>query len=105
VQILNKADLVALVAKDTGFQKKDTEIFFNSLMNNIMLAVADDERITLNGFGSFLTSNLKARVGRNPKTNELLSIPAKKVARFKVGKEFALAVSKKPYKKHPVDQI
>jgi DNA-binding protein HU-beta len=61
----------------------------------IIKHVATVEKVTLVGFGTFEARHRKARTGRNPKTNEPLHIEAKRVAGFKVGKEFGEAVNKK----------
>jgi DNA-binding protein HU-beta len=91
---LNKAELVDIVAKEAGTTKKDAEQVINKMMDTIIKHVARDEKVTLVGFGTFEARQRKARTGRNPKTNEPLHIPAKRVAGFKVGKEFAESVNK-----------
>ena len=92
---MNKAELVDIVAADAGTTKKDAEQIINKVMDTIIKTVASGEKVTLVGFGTFEARNRKARLGRNPKTNEPLNIPAKRVAGFKVGKEFSEAVNKK----------
>lgn len=92
---MNKADLVDAVAKDTGSTKKDVEQIINSTMEHIVKAVSSGSKVTLVGFGTFEARQRQARTGRNPKTNEPLEIPAKRVAGFKAGKEFSEAVAKK----------
>jgi len=61
-----------------------------------MVAITDtlkkDEKVTLIGFGTFSVSNRAARDGRNPQTGETMKIPAKNVAKFKVGKNLDDAV-------------
>ncbi len=92
---MNKAELVDVVAKEAQTTKKDAEMVINSMMETIVKSVAAGEKVTLVGFGTFEARQRKARVGRNPKTNEPLQIPAKRVAGFRVGKEFGEAVNKK----------
>lgn len=95
---MNKSDLVDLLAAENHSTKKDAEQFLNSFISAVVSKVASGEKITLVGFGTFDAAERKARTGRNPKTNEPLEIPAKRVARFKVGKEFSDAVNKKKRK-------
>lgn len=95
---MNKSDLVDLLAKEAGSTKKDAEQFLNIFMSSVVSHIARGEKITLVGFGTFETSERQARTGRNPKTGEPLEIPGKRVARFKVGKEFSEAVNKKSKK-------
>lgn len=92
---MNKAELVDIVAADAGTTKKDAEQIINKMMDTIIKSVSGGEKVTLVGFGTFEARNRKARLGRNPKTNEPLNIPAKRVAGFKVGKEFSEAVNKR----------
>ena len=92
---MNKAELVDIVAADAGTTKKDAEQIINKMMDMIIKTVSGGEKVTLVGFGTFEARNRKARLGRNPKTNEPLNIPAKRVAGFKVGKEFSEAVNKR----------
>ncbi|MBN9393717.1 MAG: HU family DNA-binding protein [Candidatus Melainabacteria bacterium] len=92
---MNKAELVDIVAKEAGTTKKDAENVINKMMETVIKHVSKDEKVTLVGFGTFEARSRKARTGRNPKTNEPLHIPAKRVAGFKVGKEFAEAVNRK----------
>ncbi len=94
VTALNKADLVDVVAKEAGTTKKDAETVINIMMETIIKTVAANDKVTLVGFGTFEARQRKARTGRNPKTNEPIQIPAKRVAGFRVGKEFSEAVNK-----------
>jgi DNA-binding protein HU-beta len=91
---LNKADLVDSLVANVGLPKGQAEKVIDSLMETVITEVAKGGKVLLVGFGSWETSQRKERNGRNPKTNEPLRIPAKRVVRFKVGKEFAQAVNK-----------
>jgi len=64
-------------------------------MESIKETLEKGEKVQLVGFGTFEARQRKARTGRNPKTNEPLHIPAKRVPGFRVGKEFSEAVNKK----------
>ena len=86
---MNKAELVDVIAKEAGTTKKDAETVINKMMETIVKRVASGEKVTLVGFGTFEVRQRKARTGRNPKTNQPLEIPAKRVPGFKVGKEFS----------------
>lgn len=92
---MNKAELVDVVAKEADTTKKDAETVINKMMETIVKRVASGEKVTLVGFGTFEVRERKARTGRNPKTNQPLEIPAKRVPGFKVGKEFSEAVNKR----------
>ncbi len=57
-------------------------------LNTIIDAVKDSDKVTLTGFETFMASERKGRVGRNPRTGETISIPAAKVPKFVAGKGF-----------------
>lgn len=92
---MNKAELVDEVAKDAGTTKRDAEQIINKMMETVIKSLASGQKVTLVGFGTFEARLRKARIGRNPKTNEPLHIPAKRVPVFRVGKEFSEAVNKR----------
>ncbi|MFS0514911.1 HU family DNA-binding protein [Nostoc sp. UIC 10607] len=51
-------------------------------------AVANGDKVTLVGFGSFERRDRSEREGRNPQTNEKITIPATKIPAFSAGKQF-----------------
>ena len=51
------------------------------------------DKVTLVGFGTFSVSKRAARIGRNPQTGKEIKIAAKKVAKFKAGKELSTKVA------------
>lgn len=84
---MNKADLINKVAEKSGLTKTKTAEVIDALVETMQSALAEGDKITLVGFGSFNVSKREAREGRNPKSNEKIHIPAKTVVRFKSGKE------------------
>lgn len=92
---MNKQELVDVVSAEAGTTKKEAETIINAFMATIIKEVAGGGKVTLVGFGAFEVRQRKERTGRNPKTQETLKIPAKRVAGFKVGKEFAELVDRK----------
>jgi DNA-binding protein HU-beta len=86
---MNKADLIAKVSDDTGITKTQANAALDSFIEAVTKTLKGGGKVTLVGFGTFSVSRHKARNGRNPKTNEVIRIKAKKVARFKAGKELA----------------
>ncbi len=92
---MNKGELIDAVANKADVTKKQAEIVISATIETIMEAVAGDDKVTLVGFGSFESRDRKAREGRNPKTNEKMSIPATKVPAFSAGKLFKERVAPK----------
>ena len=86
---MNKAELVSKIADDAGISKSQANAALDSFISNVTKTLRTGEKITLVGFGTFTVSKRNARTGRNPQTGETIKIKAKKVARFKAGKELA----------------
>ena len=89
---MNKTDLIAAVAEKTGMAKKDVEKAVNATLETITTELVKGEKVQLAGFGSFEVKTREARVGRNPRTNEAMEIPASKTPAFKPSKTLKDAV-------------
>jgi DNA-binding protein HU-beta len=87
--IMNKAELITRIAEDAGITKTQANEALNSFTEAVAKTLKGGGKVTLVGFGTFSVSKRKARNGRNPQTKEVIKIKAKKVARFKAGKELA----------------
>ena len=85
---MNKGELVDAVAAKTNITKKQTDEIISAFLSVVTEAVANGEKVTLIGFGSFERRDRSEREGRNPKTNEPMTIPATKVPAFSAGKQF-----------------
>ncbi|MEB3249962.1 MAG: HU family DNA-binding protein [Microcystaceae cyanobacterium] len=85
---MNKGELVHAVAERASVTKKEADAVITAAIDTIMEAVAEGDKVTLVGFGSFEARERKEREGRNPKTNEKMVIPATKVPAFSAGKLF-----------------
>jgi DNA-binding protein HU-beta len=83
---LNKQQLTAKVAAETGLTKVDAEKAIKAAMGAISTELASGGSVTLIGFGTFSVMGRKARSGKNPRTGATIKIPAKKVPKFKPGK-------------------
>ena len=90
---MNKAQLIDAIAGDSGLTKADAKKALDSFINVTSDALKGGDRISLIGFGSFSVSERSARTGRNPQTGKEITIPAKKVVKFKAGADLADAVS------------
>ena len=84
---MNKAELVEEVAGKAGLTKKDTNNVIDAMTSAITDSLVREEKVTLVGFGTFQVVKRKARRGVNPQTGKTIEIPAKKVPKFKPGKE------------------
>lgn len=90
---MNKQELIQAVANKSGLTQKDVKTTLDATLAVITSTLAKGDEINLVGFGSFSVKTQKERTGRNPKTGEKLTIPAKKVPSFKAGKGLKEAVN------------
>ncbi len=89
---MNKAELIAQLAEDAGITKVQANASLDSFVDTVTKTLKKGDKVTLVGFGTFSVSKRAARMGRNPQTGEAIKIKAKKVARFKAGKELSSKV-------------
>ncbi len=89
---MNKAQLVEAVSDKTGITKKKTGNMMDAVIKTLTGALSQGEKVTFVGFGSFQVRQRKERKGVNPQTGQTMQIPAKKVPKFKAGKELRQAV-------------
>ena len=84
---MNKAQLVEEVSGEVGLTKKETQKVIDAVTETIRDSLSAGEKVSLVGFGTFQLANRKARTGRNPQTGQSIEIPAKKIPKFKPGKD------------------
>jgi len=89
---VTKKELVAKLASEADITKVKAEAALNVTLNAIKEALADGNKVSFVGFGTFSVVKRSSRKGRNPKTNAVIEIPETKVVRFKPGKELRDAV-------------
>lgn len=86
---MNKAELIAKVSEDAAITKTQANAALDSFVEAVTKTLKADGKVTLVGFGTFSVSKRVARNGRNPQTGAVIKIKARKVAKFKAGKELA----------------
>ena len=94
---MTKRDLIDEINKRfPDLSHRDSEVIVNAIFDAMIDAMGQGDRIEIRGFGSFVVKHRRAREGRNPKSGEIVSVAAKRVPFFKVGKELRLRVDGKP---------
>jgi DNA-binding protein HU-beta len=83
---MNKQDLIAKIAKEAELSKASAAAAVDSFIDGITKALKKGDSITFVGFGTFKTSQRKARTARNPQTGAPIKIKARRVVRFTAGK-------------------
>lgn len=89
---MNKTELVAAVAAKAELSKKDAEAAVNAVFDSVKDALAEGDKVSLIGFGTFSVKTRAARTGLNPRTKETIEIPESKVPTFKAGSALKDAV-------------
>ena len=87
-----KADLVAAMAKAAGGSKVSAERALDAFFVSVFDALKKGRRVTIGGFGTFMVSRRAERNGRNPRTGHTITIPARRVPRFKPSRTLKGAV-------------
>jgi DNA-binding protein HU-beta len=90
--IMNKAELIAKIADDAGITKTQANATLGAFVDAVTKTLKKGDKVTLVGFGTFSVSKRAARNGRNPQTGAVIKIKAKKVAKFKAGKELSAKI-------------
>ena len=89
---MNKTELVAAVAAKAELSKRDAEAAVNAVFDSVKDALAEGDKVSLIGFGTFSVKTRAARTGLNPRTKETIEIPESKVPAFKAGSALKDAV-------------
>lgn len=82
-----KRELVVRIAEETGLIQQDVYDVIQKTLDYIIESLAKGENVEFRNFGVFEVTERGQRIGRNPnKPEQVVTIPARKVVRFKPGK-------------------
>ena len=84
---MNKSNLIAVFSDKANLSKRNAEQFVNIMIESMIKALKNGERVEIRGFGSFVVRTYGAYEGRNPKTGETINVDQKKLPFFKAGKD------------------
>ena len=99
-----KSGLVQTIAQQNmHLYHRDVERIINTILDEIITALANGDRVELRGFGAFSVKEREARMGRNPRTGETVPVTAKRVPFFKTGKELRERLNATPLPPDPND--
>ena len=80
---VTKEDVVRMVAEATKLELKTIRVVVEGVLACIKTCVSQGDKIEIRGFGTFSPGKLRARVGRNPKTGEMMEFPARNTVHFR----------------------
>lgn len=84
---MNKSQLMEELSMRLAMHPKKSESVVNTILNSMVKAMKESQRIEIRGFGSFMMRNYKPYTGRNPKSGERIKVKSKKLPFFKTGKD------------------
>ena len=85
---MTRSELVSTVAASAPhLSAREVEKIVDVVFASILEALKDGDRVEIRGFGNFSITKREPKKARNPKTGEIVSVPSKSVAHFKVGKK------------------
>ena len=92
---MTKRDLVMRIAKETGLIQQDVSAVLQKTLDYIVESLAKGESVEFRNFGVFEVRIRKSRIGRNPnKPTHVVTIPTRKVVKFKMGRIMKALVMK-----------
>ena len=84
---MTKKDIVLKIADETGIKQIDVKKVVQKTFDHIVMSLARGEKVELRNFGVFKIKERRSRTGRNPRTGQVVPVPARKVVVFKAGLE------------------
>ncbi len=90
---MTKTDLVNYMAEETGLTKADATRALDAMMSGVIKGLKDEGKVALTGFVTFATKNKEAKKGRNPRTGEVVNIPARVAVTIKAGSKLKDALN------------
>ena len=82
---MTKQNLVNYIAEETGMTKADATRALEAVLKGIVEGLKNEGKVTLTGFCTIATQHKEARQGRNPRTGEAVTIPARTAVSIKAG--------------------
>jgi integration host factor subunit beta len=111
VHTTTKKELVGRIADQTGQTKVVVKEILQAFLDEIVTELAEGNRLEFREFGVFEVKERRARRAQNPRTLEKVEVPAKRVVKFKVGREMRTKVcdeprpARKPEPKAPAREV
>ena len=87
---MNKSALIEAAAAKAQVSKAEAAKVIDAALEAAVEAVKKGENVQLIGYANIMVAERAARVSKNPRTGEVVNVPAKKVAKAKLGAKFAL---------------
>lgn len=90
---MNKVELINKIAEMQDIPKKTATENFDMVIEAVKEGLIETGKIDIHGFGKLEVRDVAARQALNPKTGEVINVPAKRSVKFKTGKVLKDAVN------------
>ncbi len=90
---MTKTDLVNFIAEETGFTKADASRALEAMIKGVTTGLQEGDKVTLTGFCTFTAKDRPEKQGRNPRTGEPVTIPARRAVSIKAGSKLKEALN------------
>ncbi len=90
---MTKQDLAKKIVEQCGLSRRDSTLIIDAILDTIVFALKEGEKIELRGFGSFMVKKVRARNARNPRTGDSVTVQAKLKPYFKVSRGLKKALA------------
>lgn len=94
METVTKKDIVSEVARLTGYDTQRVQVLVDAMFECISQGLARDGGIEIRNFGIFKVKSIPQRRARNPKTGEIVTVPAKKQIHFKPGQQMKTLINR-----------
>jgi len=105
IHTTTKKELVGRIAEQTGQTKVVVKEILQSFLDEIVRELAQGNRLEFREFGVFEVKERKARRAQNPRTLEKVEVPAKRIVKFKVGREMRARVCADPPARKTIQEV
>ena len=85
---LTKADIVDYIYEKTERNRAEVKVLVDHLLELMKQSIKKDHALLISGFGKFEAYDKQARKGRNPQTNDAITLPPRKVVVFRLSRKF-----------------
>lgn len=92
IKTVTKRELLDAIAVSTGYRRSDLTLIVQAVLDQIVTELRNGHRIEFRDFGVFEVRLRRARLGRNPHTNDPVPVEPRMVVKFKAGREMRLGV-------------
>lgn len=92
---ITRDTLIHELATSLNLPLKQAKLTVEAMLSAMTRALRDGDKVEIRGFGTFQSKERVPRKARNPRTGELMMVPARKVPQFRPGKELAALINQK----------